>query len=660
MKPTSLVMLLLMLVFWLVSAILTIPSWLMGFLLAPILARGTWLIEFLYPMPIARWGHLLILRWSKPKSPLDDKAANYHTRTLEQRVEVVKGRVFVHPIPQLLDNLGYLVVCLPPPPSTTPPTTTTSHAGTTRLGHVSVNTQQEPSNRLSHQLPIVAFLVDCGDADTVVEQLQLIHETHYSEYPQPIRLQMILSTHKHHDHTAGNESLKSQPFGKYLHSIVGGAVEKVPGCNVPVADGDRLVLPQAGDNNMNDIVHVEVVSVPAHTRGSVVYILRPNEPRTKTNTLHSDNTDEIVEVLPPRRACFAFTGDTMFCGGGGVPFEAGSDSEVGQAAYRDNAHGKLRAGVGTHAVERCFAEIMVRGMPDAMTTTSSGGLWIPFLEETAMLQNQFLVFPGHEYTTELLGRQFGASAGGSGADHSKWKNFPPDVFFQTVSELYVAIHRRSLPQATGKVLAAAPTTLRRELAINPHLRSLTRRAELVVQAIRLWDAYFCKPKGPKDEEAAVMRVRKDVARRQSESSSQMSLARQRRAQPLEKTKPTEDSWNMNVEDAARSVFTTLYTSDLDSVIHDLAQGRISSEEASQKLIGLKENLKDPVIRRRPIPGTLPSERVVFKGLVGLALLVSCASRPVCAFAPKRIPVLLLLILLVCFSPGPKRGLGRVQ
>ena len=114
----------------------------LGLLISPIMSRGTWLIEFLYPMPIARWGHLMILRWSKPKVPLEDKDANYHTRTLEQRVEVVTGRVFVHPIPQLLDNLGYLVVCLPLSPSD--PTKTTEGAGETSLGKLSVVTQYQP------------------------------------------------------------------------------------------------------------------------------------------------------------------------------------------------------------------------------------------------------------------------------------------------------------------------------------------------------------------------------------------------------------------------------------------------------------------------------------------------------------------------------------
>lgn len=586
MKPVTFTMLIIMILVSLVTMVLTLPAWLLGLLVAPVMSRGTWLIEFLYPLPIARWGHLLILRWSKPKIPLDDKAANYHTRTVEQRVEVVKGRVFVHPIPQLLDNLGYLVVSLPPNPPD--PTVATEEAGDTDLGKLSIVVQYQPDAKKVPNGPIVAFLVDCGDAETVAEQLELIRTAHYPNYPS-IQIQMVLSTHKHHDHTAGNEAMKSHPkLGPYLENIVGGAVERVPGCTLHAADGDRLKLPYCGKNDMNEVAHVEVVSVPAHTRGSVVYMLRSNAKPSETP-----------------RPCFAFTGDTMFSGGGGVPFEAGSDNEIDQGGYRDNAHGAIRAGVGSHAVERCFAEILVRGsMLDASNIASP---W----ESLEAIQDQFLIFPGHEYTTELLSRQFAVPPNGNVNDANKWKNFPPHVFFETVSELYVAMHRRSLPQATGKVLAAAPTTLGRELSINPHLRSLARRAELVVQAIRLWDAYFCKPKGPKDEEAAVMRIRKEARTpKENQAVSCASTLRQRKSS---KTAATEKSWNMDSSDAAKSVFTTLYTSDLDAMIDGLAQGQLSAEEAATQLEGLKAKLKAPVIRRRPIPGTLPSERVVFKG-----------------------------------------------
>ena len=216
-------------------------------------------------------------------------------------------------------------------------------------------------------------------------------------------------------------------------------------------------------------------------------------------------------------------------------------------------------------------------------------------------------------------------------DANKWKNFAPHVFFETVSQLYVAMHRRSLPQATGRLIAAAPTTLRRELAINPHLRSLTKRGELVLQAIRLWHHYFSKPKSPADEEAAI-RLHNNgqrsnhnpLAGRRTMTTTTMNPRRASSSSKTRKRKtPSKtNSWNMDTDDAAQSVFTTVYTSDLDAIIEDLDNGDINPEMAVEKLEGLKSKLQEPIVRRRPIPMTLPSEKNVYKGLIGLTLLVS--------------------------------------
>ena len=86
-----------MILFWFFTAILNFPSLVIGFILSPIaLSRGTWLNEFLYPLGIARWGHLLLIRLTSGSgsSSCKDKANRYHSRTLEQRIEVVLGRVF--------------------------------------------------------------------------------------------------------------------------------------------------------------------------------------------------------------------------------------------------------------------------------------------------------------------------------------------------------------------------------------------------------------------------------------------------------------------------------------------------------------------------------------------------------------------------------------
>ena len=319
---------------------------------------------------------------------------------------------FIHPLPQLLDNLGYLVVCLPPPPTQLRTTATSSNSNDNHHQHqnnkVSIETQQE------NNAPIVAFVVDCGDATVVQEQIEMIIETHYKEYCHNqnqnsvldnIQIHMILSTHKHHDHTAGNTPFKKLEIGKHLKVIVGGAVEKVPGCNYPVADGELLPLPKDGCNDMNDVVEVEAIAAPAHTRGSIVYALRPKQhSHNREQEQHEIEELEVDEYessdLPA--PCFVFTGDTMFSGGGGVPFEAGSHPDIENGQYGNNVHGHVRAGVGLHAVERCFAEILVRSMlPSMQTTTNSYNYW-HLNDYLALMNDRFLVFPGHEYTNRIV------------------------------------------------------------------------------------------------------------------------------------------------------------------------------------------------------------------------------------------------------------------
>lgn len=203
--------------------------------------------EFLYPTGLARWGHLFLVKLSSKKGK--DK---FHSRTLEQRIEVVPDKVYIHPISQLLDNLAYLIVC-----------------------------------NSSEQGPLVAVLVDCGDAQAYIEQMNAIRERHYEN--REMQLHAVLCTHKHHDHTAGNRGLLEHY--KTLEKIYGAVAERVPECNHTVANGDLLELPEIKGNDMNAWVEIEVICVPGHTRGSVAYALR-----TKGNHPTS----------------FLFTGDTMF------------------------------------------------------------------------------------------------------------------------------------------------------------------------------------------------------------------------------------------------------------------------------------------------------------------------------------------------------------
>eukprot|EP00980_Cylindrotheca_fusiformis_P020711 scaffold7738_cov133-Cylindrotheca_fusiformis.AAC.20 len=524
MAPLSLFFLVIFGVFGMVSLFLNFPGLVLGLILAPILQRNSWYVEFLYPWSIARWGHFLLIARSSRLSKAADKNRGFHSRAVEQRIEVVPGRVYIHPIPQWLDNVGYLVVCLPP----------------ARKGN------------------IVGLVVDCGEAEAVVRAVELVERFHYGK--RQIEIQSILSTHKHHDHTGGNGDLLAHEKGSKITRVFGGAVEKVPHCTDFVTNGELLTLPHSQSNDMNQLVEIEAIAVPSHTRGSLVYRL-------------SGKFGASTEFL--------FTGDTVFSGGGGVAFEADIGFETEKDISRSHGNTFFRGGIGAMSSERCFAEIVSRSMP---------------MDNSFQSGDRILIFPGHEYTSELLSRQFQANV-----EACRWRLFSPKDFFQTASQLYLALHRRTLPHNTGKLLCV-PSTLSREVYINPTLRSMKRSGEMVVRAIQFWFDNFCKKRviPPKD----------------------MGKYKKKGEVDSPKTDSTTKSWTMDANNFNRDVFTTIYTEDLESVIQDLASGKLGKNEGAAKLREMSTRLSIPVVNKRAIPGFLPSDKNIWKGVSGLARLGS--------------------------------------
>jgi glyoxylase-like metal-dependent hydrolase (beta-lactamase superfamily II) len=541
MTPMSLGMFVIFGLFMLGTLLLQVPALLLGLLLAPILQRSSWYVEFLYPWGIARWAHFLLISQNAKTNRADDKNRGFHSRTIEQKTEVVPGRVYIHPIPQWLDNVGYLVVCLPRPKSE-------------RNQNVTITIEDQTD-------PIVALMIDCGEADATIRAVELIQEYHYGT--TNIQIQSILSTHKHHDHTGGNKNLMEHEMGSKITRVYAGAVEKVPQCTHLLANGDTLELPRFQGNDMSELVEIEAVAVPAHTRGSLVYRLRSKA---------SDQSE------------FMFTGDTMFSAGGGVPFEADIGNDTDLQVNRSTGNTFFRAGSGNAAMERCFSEVLARAMPN---------------DNDKDVGDRILVFPGHEYTSELLNRQFQ----GNVSDSCRWRNFAPRDFFETVSQMYVALHRRSLPHNSGKLLMI-PSTLRREIHISPHFRSLKRTGELVVRAIVFWHDNFCITK--------VGGVPKQQEKKQKKQQDYVPP----------KTASTPKKWIVDAKGMNRDVFTTVYTADLESVIDELTSGNMSKEEAARQLGEMTSKLNEPVVNKRAIPGYLPSDRNIYKGLSGLVLLGS--------------------------------------
>jgi glyoxylase-like metal-dependent hydrolase (beta-lactamase superfamily II) len=547
MRPVSMVMIVIFGSFMLITLLLQVPTLVLGLVLAPILQRSSWYVEFLYPLPIGRWAHCFFMGLSsKMKLKSIDKNRGFHSRTLEQRYEVVKDRVYIHPLPQWIDNVGYLIVCLPE-------TTTIS----SRNSIIRVEENKDP---------ILGSVIDCGEIDAVVKAVEMIQDFHYGK--RPIRLQSILSTHKHHDHTGGNQDLLQHDMGKDIEHVFGGAVEKVPGCTDLLADGDIVSLPKCNSYDINELVEVEVICVPAHTRGSVVYRLRTKTPGTK------------VEYM--------FTGDTIFSGGAGVSFEADIGGDSDKKLSKSNANTFIRGTSQTVAMERCFSEVLARSMPE---------------DDSMDVTERILIFPGHDYTQELLSRQFQGAAG----EACKWKNFPPRDFFETASHLYLSIHRKSLPHNSGRLLLV-PSSLDREIRINTQFRSLRRSAELVVRAIVFWHDKFCKNQV---NEAKLMNGDDQSGRTPPDTGPS-------------KTPSQSKNWNLNANDVSKSVFTTVYTEDLEAVMDALSSGDITKTDALDQIQSLSSKLDEPVVNKRAIPGFLPSNKNIYRGICGLAVL---GSRP---------------------------------
>lgn len=544
MAPMSLLFFFFFGIFALFNLLLSFPGLILGLILAPILHRNAWYVEFLYPWNIARWGHFLLISSSSRLGKSADKNRGFHSRTIEQRIEVVPGRVYIHPIPQWMDNVGYLVVCLPQGPKK-------EHSPSATI---TINGSSPDQ--------IIAFVVDCGEANAVVRAVELIQNFHYGK--KKIEIQSILSTHKHHDHTGGNGELLAHELGSNIKRVFGGAVERVPRCTDFLTNGELLTLPHSLSNDMNQLIEVEAIAVPSHTRGSLVY-------RLSAKFL---GTTE-----------FLFTGDTMFSGGGGVPFEADIGQETEKHLSKSNGNTFFRGGIGSISTERCFTEIISRTMPRDNSVESG---------------DRILIFPGHEYTSELLSRQFQ-----SNIEACRWRLFSPKDFFETASQMYLALHRRSLPHNTGRLLCV-PSTLAREVYINPNLRSMKRTGEMVVRAINFWYDNFCVTKVSTSSE-----MDKKYKKNEDRSS--------------QKTPSMTRSWTMDASNFSHNVFTTIYTEDLESVIEELSSGKLGKKQGAARLREISKKLSEPVVNKRAIPGFLPSDKSVWRGVGGLARLGSGAS-----------------------------------
>ena len=224
-------------------------------------------------------------------------------------------------------------------------------------------------------------LVDMGDGREAIRQIQEVLDTYYRN--RRTNFHAILTTHHHWDHMHGNDSVMEH-FG-------------ISRCYSSRGENVLCQTHEVGDQAMLTFGHMifEVISTPSHTQGSVVFKL------TGANG---------IDCL--------FTGDTLFNGGIGVPFE-------GSAAQ----------------AKRSLVSLLRR----------------------ADLES--LVFPGHEYTLPLLSEIFSHHAKSMLDDH-------PRRFYVLCGLFTKAQHYRSLPFPTPTV----PMRLGDEACVNPVYHELIEAA----------------------------------------------------------------------------------------------------------------------------------------------------------------------------------------
>jgi hydroxyacylglutathione hydrolase len=129
-----------------------------------------------------------------------------------------------------------------------------------------------------------AAVVDVSEVEPVLNKLTELKVSKFS----------ILTTHKHHDHSGGNEEMCRRTGC----SCYGGVQDAVPGCTHPLLDGDNFSIGQLQAN---------VLHTPCHTRGHVLF-----------HVFHPRARDEGA----------LFTGDTLFVGGIGAFFEGNARQMV--------------------------------------------------------------------------------------------------------------------------------------------------------------------------------------------------------------------------------------------------------------------------------------------------------------------------------------------
>lgn len=192
-------------------------------------------------------------------------------------------------------------------------------------------------------------VVDPADPEMVLRILYSLR----AQLRVPLQVTEVLTTHKHWDHAGGNQQLaeyakKKAPVPAHEEAgedcapetpllspelrLVGSEVDAPLCCDVLLNDASPAMSIMGGGAKM------QAMAAPGHTKGSLVFVV--------------GSAEEGVMTASPARVA-VFTGDSLFCGGCGAPFETVSVREImkARAAFLEDPRIRTQPGTGQEVAE---------------------------------------------------------------------------------------------------------------------------------------------------------------------------------------------------------------------------------------------------------------------------------------------------------------------
>ncbi|XP_031480388.1 probable hydroxyacylglutathione hydrolase 2, chloroplastic isoform X1 [Nymphaea colorata] len=199
------------------------------------------------------------------------------------------------------------------------------------------------------------------------------------------KLNYILNTHHHYDHTGGNMELKA----KYGAMVIGSRIDKdrIPGIDIALSDGETWMF--AGHKAL-------VIETPGHTRGHICFYFPGSKAIFSGDTLFSLSCGKLFEgnaaqMLSSLAKLVAFPDDTrIFCG---------HEYTLSNAKFALSVEPKNEA-LQAYAAE--VSQLRNKGIPTIPTTLGTEKACNPFLRTDSPEIRQILNIPSSATDAEAL------------------------------------------------------------------------------------------------------------------------------------------------------------------------------------------------------------------------------------------------------------------